>query len=687
MISDTHPTHRGLERREPASQRHLEALVGGTRQAKSPFGGLLRPALAMLPPAVALAVQTIFWSIFRPYAWFLFYPAVFFSSWIGGLPSGLISTVASVAIVSWFFLPPEHALSVERPEDVLSAVGFMSMGVLFSIFHGRLRRVNEQVAEALTAARSSNDELEWRVGERTAQLARANETMQASEARHAGIIDSAMDAIVSVDQEQRIVLFNAAAETMFRCPAAQAIGQPIDAFIPARFREPHRRHVEEFGRAGIAARSMGSGGSLSGLRADGEEFPIEASVSQVEVAGNRLFTVILRDITDRARAETSLRESESRLQTIVENLAEGLAVSDLDGQLLHFNRAALDLHGFSTLEEVRRHLTEFADTFELSTLDGAVLPLDQWPLARILRGEALRAFEVRIRRLHADWQRVFSYGGTLVRDPDGRPMMAVVTMGDITERERSAEEIRQLNTELEQRVSKRTAELEAANQELEAFSYSVSHDLRAPLRSVDGFSQAVLEDYGEQLPEDGRRHLQTIRAGAQHMGALIDDLLAFSRLSRQALTKRLIDMRKLVREVLEDLPVEAGERRIEIQVAELPLCSGDRALLKQVWVNLLSNALKYTRHRESAVIDVGAAEENGETVYFVRDNGTGFDMQYAGKLFGVFQRLHRAEEFEGTGVGLAIVQRVVHRHGGRVWAEAQLDRGATFYFTLGGESP
>jgi light-regulated signal transduction histidine kinase (bacteriophytochrome) len=221
---------------------------------------------------------------------------------------------------------------------------------------------------------------------------------------------------------------------------------------------------------------------------------------------------------------------------------------------------------------------------------------------------------------------------------------------------------------------------------LEAFSYSVSHDLRAPLRGIDGFAQAVLEDYGPQLPEDGRRCLQTIRNGAQQMGALIDDLLSFSRLSRQQLTKRAINTGKLVREVLEDLHPEHGTRQIEVCVGALPSCRGDRALLKQVWVNLLSNALKYTRNREMAVIEVGAVLENGELAYFVRDNGTGFDMRYAGKLFGVFQRLHRVDEFEGTGVGLAIVQRVVHRHGGRVWAEAQTECGATFYFTLDGGS-
>ena len=230
----------------------------------------------------------------------------------------------------------------------------------------------------------------------------------------------------------------------------------------------------------------------------------------------------------------------------------------------------------------------------------------------------------------------------------------------------------------------RTAELEAANRELEAFSYSVSHDLRAPLRAVDGFSQAVLEDFGPQLPGEGLRQLQTIRESAQRMGDLIDDLLAFARLSRQPLSKQTVLTGTLVRTTLADLNARQEERPAKIDIGELPSCDGDPALLKQVWVNLLSNALKYTRKREHAVVEIGCAEQAGANVFFVRDNGTGFDMQYADKLFGVFQRLHRAEDYEGTGVGLAIVQRIVHRHGGRVWAEAALDRGATFYFTLDG---
>jgi light-regulated signal transduction histidine kinase (bacteriophytochrome) len=210
--------------------------------------------------------------------------------------------------------------------------------------------------------------------------------------------------------------------------------------------------------------------------------------------------------------------------------------------------------------------------------------------------------------------------------------------------------------------------------------------LRAPLRALDGFAQAVIEDYGPQLPEPGRGRLQAIRKTAERMGKLIDDLLAFAQFSRQPLNKRAVETEKLVRGALGELSSEQSGRPIEVRVGELPPCQGDPALLKQVWVNLLSNALKYTRGREPTVIEIGCLREKGENVFFVRDNGTGFDMQYAGKLFGVFQRMHRADEFEGTGVGLAIGQRIVRRHGGRIWAEAAVDRGATFYFTLPGET-
>jgi PAS domain S-box-containing protein len=274
-------------------------------------------------------------------------------------------------------------------------------------------------------------------------------------------------------------------------------------------------------------------------------------------------------------------------------------------------------------------------------------------------------------------------GLTPIRTEEGLFVLSAIV--DITERKRAEHEIRTLNAELEGRVRERTAQLEAANKELEAFSYSVSHDLRAPLRAIDGFSRIVLEEYAAQLNQEVQGYLDDIRANTVQMGRLVDDLLGFSRLGRQPVKKQTVATGELVRGCLEDLRAQQNGRHVEFRLGDLPACQADPALLRQVWLNLLTNALKYSATRDPAVIEIGYHEVpdgSGRHAYYVKDNGVGFDMRYAHKLFGVFQRLHRSEDYEGTGVGLAIVQRIVHRHGGTAWAEGWPDQGATFSFTL-----
>jgi light-regulated signal transduction histidine kinase (bacteriophytochrome) len=244
------------------------------------------------------------------------------------------------------------------------------------------------------------------------------------------------------------------------------------------------------------------------------------------------------------------------------------------------------------------------------------------------------------------------------------------------------ERVRVINAELEARVEQRTAQLAAANEDLEAFSYSVSHDLRAPLRAVGGFSRALQEDFGSKLEPEAQRYLEHIQRSAEQMRQLIADLLAFSRLGRHPLTKDRVDTGALVQAVVAELAPTWEGRTLVVRLGELPPCDGDRALLRQVWFNLIENAVKYTRRQAAAEIEIGAAEGANEQIFHVRDNGAGFDPRYADRLFGVFQRLHRAEEFEGTGIGLANVKRIAERHGGRVWADATPGQGATFFFAL-----
>jgi light-regulated signal transduction histidine kinase (bacteriophytochrome) len=258
------------------------------------------------------------------------------------------------------------------------------------------------------------------------------------------------------------------------------------------------------------------------------------------------------------------------------------------------------------------------------------------------------------------------------------------TQAALAERERAQAELERYRARLEEMVAQRTAALEQANRELDSFSYSVSHDLRAPLRTINGFASALQEDHAGQLSEDAQTCVRMIREGCERMGRLIEATLTFCRLGQQAVTVQPVNMEALVHEAVGDLVADREGSRVQLSICKLPPCAGDSQMLKQVWFNLLSNAFKFTRGRELAVIEAGFSVQDRECVYFVRDNGAGFDMRYADKLFGMFQRLHSEREFEGTGVGLAIANRIITRHGGRMWAQGEKGRGAVFFFTVNG---
>ncbi len=392
-----------------------------------------------------------------------------------------------------------------------------------------------------------------------------------------------------------------------------------------------------------------------------------------------LITMVLL-ISGRKKAESELREQREWLQVTLSSLRDAVIAADLKGRINFMNPAAESLTGWPMTQAANRPLEEVFQTIEKAPNDIEESPSSKAGVSGILSA----GISDEVTLVSRDGiKRVIDYSCAPILSSNGEATGTVMVFRDITERKQAQQLILDLTSTLESRVIERTAQLEAANNELESFSYSVSHDLRAPLRHINGFADLLERNGSSALDEKGRRHLKIISDSARQMGRLIDDLLSFSRMGRTEMHQTVINFEQLVNEVKSELEREAEGREIVWKIESLPTVYGDPSMLRLVLINLCSNAVKYTRGRVQATIEIGTlASPEDETIFFIRDNGAGFDMKYVDKLFGVFQRLHRVDEFEGTGIGLANVRRTIHRHGGRVWAESPDEGGATFYFSL-----
>jgi PAS domain S-box-containing protein len=504
--------------------------------------------------------------------------------------------------------------------------------------------------------------------------------------RLAVIVESSDDAIISKTLQGTITAWNRGAGKIFGYTPSEAVGKSMRMLLP-----PERADEE----TDILAR-IGRGESVEHfetvrIRKDGTRIDISATISPIRDNSGVVVgcSKIARDITERKRVEEALQEQSKALEAqtvmlklVLDNMGEGLIAADQDGHFLIWNDAAHNLMGRGA-ENLPTE--EWTPHYKVYLPDGMTpYPPDRLPLVRALHGESVQV-ELMIQPPDNVPGRFLEIAARPLRDAQGGLCGGVAVLRDITQTKADKREIQKLNDELEIRVTERTAQLEVANKELEAFSYSVSHDLRAPLRHISGFSQLLMEEFGSTLDPGAKQYLDRIRSGTQKMGLLVDELLNLARVGRHAVNRQTTSLNAIVAEVIAMLEPESKGRQVQWLVAELPDVLCDPVLVKQIYQNLLANALKFTRGRNPAIIEVEIAgkQEGGQSVFIVRDNGIGFDMKYVDKLFGVFQRLHSPEQFEGTGIGLATVQRIAQKHGGRAWVEAETDKGATFYFTLG----
>jgi len=498
---------------------------------------------------------------------------------------------------------------------------------------------------------------------------RAEQELRASENKYRTLAESLPQMVFVKDRASVNVSCNQSFARSLGIRPEEYVGKTDYDFFPAGLAEKYRsddQRVMESGRTEEIEEEYVRDGQKSSVQT--VKTPLR------DAAGNVTGILgIFWDITERKRAQEQLRQSSLYTRSLIEASLDPLVTISRDGKITDVNEATEKVTGVSRPQLIG---SDFSSYF--TEPESARRGYEQ-----VFEQGAVQDYPLAIRSAVGQVTDVL-YNASVFRSESGEVEGVFAAARDITERKRAEEEVHRLNEELEQRVIQRTAQLEAANKELEAFTYSVSHDLRAPLRHISGFSKILTEEYGSSLAPDAQHHLQRIQEGTRRMGLLVDDLLNLGRIGRHEVRLQVAGLNSIVNEVIEELKPECIGRQVEWEIANLPFAECDPALMKQVFQNLLSNAVKFTRPRSPAVIEVGQKGGEGTPVVFVRDNGVGFNVKYADKLFGVFQRLHRAEDFEGTGVGLATVQRIIQKHGGRIWAEAELDKGATFYFTLGG---
>jgi signal transduction histidine kinase len=771
----------------------------------------LRLLLAALLPVAAFVLQSIFWAAIRPFAWFLFFPAVFFSSWIGGMAGGVVATIIATLLAWWFFIPPENSFALEDPFTLGSIGLFMVMGVLFGYSQERVRQANRQTAEALAAARAANEQLQGanaritqlyektlevdqlktrffanvshelrtplalilgpvanllatdrltaaerqqlQVVERNARLlyrhvsdlldvskldsgrmemeyartdlaglvrfVASHFEVLAAEKRIRFTVDAVPALIAEVDAAkcQRILL-NLLSNAFKFTPEGGAITLFLTAAdnravirvqdngpgVPAALREAVFERFQQ-GESGADRRFGGTGLGLAIVREFVRLHDGEAGVEEAP-AGGALFTVTLplaapagvavrpapdhldADIDRQAMEELRDRRRPAALPAEIADAPLVLVVED-NADMNHFVASALGrtyrvATAFDGREGLGKALTLRPDLIVSDVMmphlsgDRMVEELRRDPAMNdvpIVMLTAKADDELRVKLLREGVQ-------DYINKPFSTEELLARVGGLVAGRQRTLQELLRLNAELERRVEARTIELTAANRELESFAYAVSHDLRAPLRAMTGFSQALAEDYGDRLDGEARVFLEQITIAVRKMGELIDGLLTLSRSTRGELRRDRLDLSALAEAILDELARGEPERRVQWQIEPRLAARGDERMIGVVLRNLLGNAWKYTAKTAEPLIRFFLRQQDGDHFFCVADNGAGFDMDHADKLFQPFQRLHRQDEFPGLGIGLATAQRIIHRHGGSLQAASAPGQGATFSFSL-----